>query len=106
MAELDFLQREIDQWYIGYVDSLSAAELEQVVEFESIGGGHGAMSRSDILLHVVNHTTYHRGHAADILYHLGMVPPPPTCRCSCGKSPGPVLGAMADCAKGLARSPR
>jgi uncharacterized damage-inducible protein DinB len=33
------------------------------------------MSRRDILLHVVNHTTYHRGHAADILYHLKIFPP-------------------------------
>ena len=33
------------------------------------------MSRRDILLHVVNHTTYHRGHAADILYHLNIFPP-------------------------------
>jgi DinB family len=29
----------------------------------------------DILLHVVNHTTYHRGHAADILYNLHIFPP-------------------------------
>ena len=33
------------------------------------------MSCRDILLHVVNHSTYHRGHAADILYHLGIAPP-------------------------------
>jgi uncharacterized damage-inducible protein DinB len=33
------------------------------------------MSRSDILLHVVNHTTYHRGHAASILYELHISPP-------------------------------
>jgi uncharacterized damage-inducible protein DinB len=75
IAELDFLQREIDQWYVSYADSLSASQLEEVVEFEFIGGGAGAMTRSDILLHVVNHTTYHRGHAADILYHLDIVPP-------------------------------
>jgi uncharacterized damage-inducible protein DinB len=29
----------------------------------------------DILLHVVNHTTYHRGHVADMLYHQSMSPP-------------------------------
>jgi uncharacterized damage-inducible protein DinB len=45
------------------------------VDFEFIGGGRGAMSREDILLHVVNHTTYHRGHVADMLYHLGIFPP-------------------------------
>lgn len=75
LAELDFRQREIDQWYIGYADALTAQQLEEVVEFEFIGGGAGAMKRSDILLHVVNHGTYHRGHAADILYHLDIAPP-------------------------------
>lgn len=73
--ELAFAQRKIDAWYVEYANSLTDEALAQVVEFEFIGGGHGAMSRRDILLHVVNHTTYHRGHAADILYHLNIFPP-------------------------------
>lgn len=75
MRELAAAQREMDQWYVTYADSLSAESSRDIVEFEFIGGGRGAMSRGDILLHVVNHTTYHRGHAADILYHLGIFPP-------------------------------
>ena len=68
-------QRQIDAWYVDYADSLSHEQLDQVVEFEFIGGGVGTMSRGDILLHVVNHTTYHRGHVADMLYHLDVFPP-------------------------------
>lgn len=68
-------QHQIDAWYVSYADSLSHDQLEEVVEFEFIGGGAGAMSRQDILLHVVNHTTYHRGHIADMLYHVGVFPP-------------------------------
>ena len=68
-------QRGIDAWYVDYADSLSRGQLEEVVEFEYIGGGTGAMSRENILLHVVNHTTYHRGHVADMLYHLDVFPP-------------------------------
>lgn len=68
-------QQSIDAWYIDYAASLSGADLAEVVEFTFIGGGQGAMTRSAILLHVVNHTTYHRGQAADILYHLGVFPP-------------------------------
>ena len=68
-------QTKMDNWYVDYANSISDRELDEVVEFEFIGGGRGAMSRRDILLHVVNHTTYHRGHAADILYHLDMFPP-------------------------------
>jgi uncharacterized damage-inducible protein DinB len=68
-------QQVIDDWYIEYAASLSGNDLAEVVEFAFIGGGQGAMTRSAILLHVVNHTTYHRGQAADILYHLGVFPP-------------------------------
>jgi uncharacterized damage-inducible protein DinB len=68
-------QRQMDTWYVNYADSLSHDQLDEVVEFEFIGGGNGTMSRGDILLHVVNHTTYHRGHVADMLYHLNVFPP-------------------------------
>jgi uncharacterized damage-inducible protein DinB len=68
-------QRQMDTWYVNYADSLSHDQLDEVVEFEFIGGGNGTMSRGDILLHVVNHTTYHRGHVADMLYHLNIFPP-------------------------------
>lgn len=75
MEALAASQRSMDDWYVNYAGSISDRALDEIVEFDFIGGGHGSMSRRDILLHVVNHTTYHRGHAADILYHLGIVPP-------------------------------
>lgn len=68
-------QYRLDSWYVDYADSLSRDQLGEVVEFEFIGGGTGTMSREDIILHVVNHTTYHRGHVADMLYHLDVFPP-------------------------------
>ena len=85
-------QRQIDAWYVDYADSLSHDQLDEVVRFEFIGGGDGAMSRGDILLHVVNHTTYHRGHVADMLYNLNVFPPttdlPVFLRASTGATPG------------------
>lgn len=75
MRELAARQRDIDRWYIDYTATLDADALRQCIDFEFIGGGAGRMSRRVILLHVVNHGTYHRGHAADILYHLGVFPP-------------------------------
>lgn len=68
-------QREMDAWYVAYADSMSESALDVEVQFEFIGGGAGVMSRRDILLHVVNHTTYHRGHVACMLYELGLFPP-------------------------------
>ncbi|HEX5663498.1 MAG TPA: DinB family protein [Xanthomonadaceae bacterium] len=75
IQDLVVSQRRMDTWYVDYADSLTHEQLDELVEFEFIGGGNGAMSRGDILLHVVNHTTYHRGHVADMLYHLNVFPP-------------------------------
>jgi uncharacterized damage-inducible protein DinB len=68
-------QRAIDAWYAAYADGLDEAAASVMIDFEFIGGGAGRMSRSDIVLHVVNHTTYHRGHVAGMLYDLGVFPP-------------------------------
>lgn len=69
------MQLAMDIWYVSYADALDTEMLSEIVEFEFIGGGGGAMSRGDILIHVVNHTTYHRGHVADMLYHCAVFPP-------------------------------
>jgi len=45
------------------------------VSFRFIGGGPGAMTRRDILLHVANHGTYHRGNVASMMYQAGTPPP-------------------------------
>jgi uncharacterized damage-inducible protein DinB len=74
-GELRDKQLEVDGWYVSYAGSLDAEALAQVVHFTFIGGGSGSLSRNDILLHVVNHTTYHRGHVADMLYHHALFPP-------------------------------
>ena len=75
LEELAAAQRAIDRWYVDYAGSLSERALQETLGFEFIGGGRGAMGRGDILVHVVNHSTYHRGHAADMLYALGIFPP-------------------------------
>lgn len=75
IEELAASQRGIDEWYVGYAESVTRSELDQMVEFEFIGGGAGCMSRQEILLHVVNHGTYHRGHAAYMLSSIGTSPP-------------------------------
>ena len=74
-ADLIEKQRVMNDWYIHYAELSSEAELDEVVTFEFIDGGVGRMSRREILLHVVNHATYHRGHAAGMLYPLGISPP-------------------------------
>jgi uncharacterized damage-inducible protein DinB len=74
-AELRAAQSALDAWYVDYADALSDAAAAQIVNFEFIGGGSGSMSRGDIVLHVINHTTYHRGHIGDMMYQIPVQPP-------------------------------
>ncbi len=58
----------MDDWYIELSDRLSADELQETILFTFVGGGDGAMTREQILLHIVNHGTYHRGFVSDMLH--------------------------------------
>lgn len=75
LAELWGAQQEIDRWYIAFADAQSDASLDERVEFEYIGGGRGAMTRGEILLHIANHATYHRGFVADFFCQVPARPP-------------------------------
>jgi uncharacterized damage-inducible protein DinB len=75
LAELWRAQQEVDQWYIGWSDTVTEAALEERVSYTLIGGNPGAMTRGEILLHVINHTTYHRGFVADLFYQVPARPP-------------------------------
>jgi len=75
LAELWLAQQEIDAWYIGRYDAMTEAELEGRLEFTFVGGGQGIMSRAEILMHLVNHTTYHRGNVASAIYQIPARPP-------------------------------
>lgn len=70
---LDELWREqqiVDDWYIAWSDALTDAALEEAVNFTLIGGNPGVMTRGEILLHVVNHTAYHRGFVGDMFFQV------------------------------------
>ena len=62
--------QKMDRWYVELADHLSDNELAETISFEFVGGGNGAMTRMDILLHIVNHGTYHRGFVSDMMYQV------------------------------------
>lgn len=68
-------QRDIDAWYVEYAAALSPAARDEIVRFTFIGGGAGDMTREEIVHHVVNHASYHRGHMAAMLNQIGAQPP-------------------------------
>jgi uncharacterized damage-inducible protein DinB len=70
LAELWKAQQAIDQWYVDWSDAQSAQSLDETVRFRFIGGERGAMTRGEVLLHVVNHATYHRGWVAEMFFQV------------------------------------
>jgi uncharacterized damage-inducible protein DinB len=75
LSELWRVQQEVDQWYVSAYEAMDEARLNQTVKFTFVGGGEGAMTRGEILQHVVNHTSYHRGFVAQMIYDVPARPP-------------------------------
>ena len=46
-------------------DTTSDGALDELIGFTFVGGGEGAMTRGEMVQHVLNHTTYRRGFVAD-----------------------------------------
>jgi uncharacterized damage-inducible protein DinB len=68
-------QQALDQWYVTWSDAITDAALDEKVSFTFVGGGAGVMTRGQILLHLINHTSYHRGFAGDLFYQVPAKPP-------------------------------
>jgi len=68
-------QNNSDRWYTAYADTLSEAAHNEVISFVFVDGGAGALSRGQMLMHITNHKTYHRGYVAQMLYAIGHRPP-------------------------------
>ena len=75
LAELWRSQQELDKWYVDAFDGMDGIRLNQTVSFTFVGGGEGVMTRGEILQHLVNHTSYHRGFVAQMIYDVPARPP-------------------------------
>ncbi len=67
-------QREIDVWYADFAATQTPDDMRTFIDFEYVGGGKGRMTRQDIILHLVNHGTCHRGLVSDMLYQIPNMP--------------------------------
>lgn len=75
LAELWAEQQKIDAWYIAWGDALTEAQSEEMIAFTLIGGNRGEMRRCDVITHVVNHTSYHRGFVCDMFFQVPVKAP-------------------------------
>lgn len=70
-AELAAVEADRRAFLEGIVDE----DLRQPLTYTLLSGETGAQPFQDLLLHVVNHSTYHRGQAASMIRRLGHAPP-------------------------------
>jgi len=64
-----------DAWYRSYIAALTPAAGAESVHFVFVDGDAGRMTREEMLLHVINHGSYHRGAVGRILVEQGIAPP-------------------------------
>jgi len=74
LEELRQSVTQSDRWYVDHVTALTEAQLHERIDFQFVGGGDGNMSRMEIVMHLVNHGTYHRGFVGAMLNEAGVNP--------------------------------
>ncbi|MBX7222136.1 MAG: DinB family protein [Blastocatellia bacterium] len=67
--------REITAERAAFLETLTEADLDRELEYTFLSGKQDKKHLGDLLLHVVNHTTYHRGQVVNMLRMLGVTPP-------------------------------
>ena len=67
---------EIHQNWRNWASDLSDTDAEAQLEYTDLKGNHWKRPIWQIVLHVVNHSTHHRGQVSGFLRALGKTPPP------------------------------
>ena len=75
LADLWTAQQKMHGWFIDWSDKQTETTLAEDVAFTLTGGNKGVMTRGEILMHVVNHHTYHRGWVSDLFFQVPRQPP-------------------------------
>ena len=74
-SDLAGVWRAVASGQTDFLTRLSAADLERKVAYRNFAGEPKEFSLADVLLHALNHATYHRGQVTAMLRQLGAVPP-------------------------------
>lgn len=61
--------------WITHVETLQDADFESILAYTNMAGDPFSDRLADVLTHVVNHSTYHRGQVAQRIRALGIAPP-------------------------------
>ena len=66
--------RESDREYVDYVSRLDRDALVEPIDFVFTDGAPGRMSREEMLMHVINHGTGHRGQVSAVMLLHSVAP--------------------------------
>ena len=66
---------EIERQVRGFVDAAGEDGLHRVYEYKSLAGAAGRSPLWQMVQHVVNHASYHRGQVTTMLRQMGAAPP-------------------------------
>ncbi|MGH6673125.1 MAG: DinB family protein [Xanthobacteraceae bacterium] len=70
-------QQKINDWFVDWAAAQSEASLDDDVPFTFVNGTQASMKRGEMLLHLVTHSSYHRGWVAEMFLEADARPPQP-----------------------------
>jgi uncharacterized damage-inducible protein DinB len=75
LIELTAARHAEDERIVSFVESLTDARLESELEYRTVKGASQQQKHREVLAHLFNHQTHHRGQAHAILTTLGVKEP-------------------------------
>jgi len=75
LIALSAARRREDRRIVDFVETLSDAQLDETLAYPTLGGAPAKQRRREILAHLFNHQTHHRGQAHAVLTMLGVTEP-------------------------------
>ncbi|HEY6559298.1 MAG TPA: DinB family protein, partial [Polyangiaceae bacterium] len=75
LAGLTEARRAEDERLVRFADNLTDAQLEAAIEYRTFNGSAQQQKLREVLAHLFNHQTHHRGQAHAILTALGVKEP-------------------------------
>jgi uncharacterized damage-inducible protein DinB len=75
LAELRARWEEVEREQAAYLAQLTEPALDATLSYRTLSGEPYTSHRWQVLRHVVNHSTYHRGQVTTMLRQLGVTPP-------------------------------
>lgn len=75
LAELTEARRAEDERLLSFVEKLSDEQLEATIDYHTLNGSLQQQKLRELLAHLFNHQTHHRGQAHSILTAVGVKEP-------------------------------